>query len=511
MSFCPNCGKKLKNNALFCESCDTVASSDGKIHGKVSDKWIWLLLVVCGFANLLKAFNDTGDILLIIIISSVLTLVFWLVDLRELRAKGHEGLWRLWGLFVMPIYLFVRAARVTKNYTVAIGYLVLFIMLMSVNLGTGEVGNAVLDFFDRSGVGAALDNIVESEYVTMVKNGSLRSCPDHTVNEMVNAFLANPRWEYGVSEDGRKFVNIRGSFSYSGKNVRGVVQFLIEDDSFSFNAFEINDLPQNMFLAMALMEKMCEAASEGGGGTTGKSASVSTNQPTEQISDQSTSGISFEKFKFATSDSVSRDIDISFTCPIAMPDHDVLVELQKNFIKQAFGEKYVGLNPSDVVTHIGRKLAQIDEAESYCLEEYSYSDSVFFPIPGFLHYSGNFYEYTCGAHGNSLFEICLYNLANGKKVEPKDIFINGWELSVTKLIISAYLKKTQKDSWDFADEKNFIPNGNMLLIDPKGITFTYNTYMIAPYAEGIQEVFLSWKELKPYLNTNSVIYPKLNI
>ncbi len=258
----------MKNNALFCESCDTVASSDGKIHGKVSDKWIWLLLVVCGFANLLKAFNDTGDILLIIIISSVLTLVFWLVDLRELRAKGHEGLWRLWGLFVMPIYLFVRAARVTKNYTVAIGYLVLFIMLMSVNLGTGEVGNAVLDFFDRSGVGAALDNIVESEYVTMVKNGSLRSCPDHTVNEMVNAFLANPRWEYGVSEDGRKFVNIRGSFSYSGKNVRGAVQFLIEDESFSFNAFEINDLPQNMFLAMALMEKMCEAASERGSGGT---------------------------------------------------------------------------------------------------------------------------------------------------------------------------------------------------------------------------------------------------
>jgi len=282
MSFCSKCGKELKPEALFCDGCGTAIGGGGGGGAKVSNTWIWMLLVVCAVGNILKAFNDAEMFLYVMIVSGVLNLILWLIDLRELRAKGHEGLWGLWGLFAIPIYLFVRAARVTKEYTVAIGYAILFIMLISVNLGTGEIGNAVSNIFDGVG-GGAFDDLVESKYVTMVKNGSLEACPDHTVNEMVQSFLGTPKWEHGVAADGSNFVNIRGRFSYDGKDVNGAIQFIVDDNSFRFNAFEINDLPQNMFLAMSLMQKMCSAASESGGGTTGKTESY-INQENQQVS-----------------------------------------------------------------------------------------------------------------------------------------------------------------------------------------------------------------------------------
>jgi hypothetical protein len=226
-------------------------------------------------------------------------------------------------------------------------------------------------------------------------------------------------------------------------------------------------------------------------------------------------GVSFKKFKFAASDSVC-EIRISFTCPVAMSNPEALAELQKNFVKQAFDEKYAGLKPAEAVNRVGKDVRIMAEdyrdVDMQCVQNFGYSDTLDFSIPGFLQYTTNNDGYTCGAHGYYSTSCCFYNLADGKKVEPKDIFVTGWEQSVTKVIIEKYLKDKGVESleeYGYAEEEKFIPNGDMLSYGRDGITFVYNTYVIAPYAEGPQAILLSWNELKSYLNKNSAIYPSL--
>ena len=98
----------------------------------------------------------------------------------------------------------------------------------------------------------------EDPSVSMVKSGVLNSCPDKNMDEMVNGFLGSPKWSSGISEDGQKFVNIEGRLTYAEKEVDGLIQFLVNDDRFEFSAFEINEVPQSVLIANALLEKMCE-------------------------------------------------------------------------------------------------------------------------------------------------------------------------------------------------------------------------------------------------------------
>ena len=78
---------------------------------------------------------------------------------------------------------------------------------------------------------------------------------------MVDGFMGSPSWESGVTDAEQTFVNVSGDISFADKPVRAVVQFMVDEDSqtFEYNAFEINGVPQNMFIAAALLEKMCES------------------------------------------------------------------------------------------------------------------------------------------------------------------------------------------------------------------------------------------------------------
>ena len=99
--------------------------------------------------------------------------------------------------------------------------------------------------------------------VAVVKDGNLYTCPNHTVEEMVNSFMGSPSWESGTSKNGDEFVNINGDIMYSNKEVRATVQFIInKDETFKFSAIEMNGVPQNKLIANALMKKMCESVSK---------------------------------------------------------------------------------------------------------------------------------------------------------------------------------------------------------------------------------------------------------
>ena len=101
-----------------------------------------------------------------------------------------------------------------------------------------------------------------SNEINIVKTSSLEICPDATVEKMVNSFISNPSWEGGMTDEGINFVDISGEITYMNKPVDAVLQFIFSKDNttFNYNAFEINEIPQNNLTATELLTKMCESA-----------------------------------------------------------------------------------------------------------------------------------------------------------------------------------------------------------------------------------------------------------
>jgi len=236
-----------------------------------------------------------------------------------------------------------------------------------------------------------------------------------------------------------------------------------------------------------------------------------------------------------------------FTYPVALPNQVALKELQKNFKKQRFGEKFLTENeavlaPPPPPVHQepakGSKSAKgsnrkeppapvcppepapIYQEPVTILTLYkktfkeveTFSDVVSFPLPGIVQYSTSAYLYYAdAAHGQNKFSVGIYVLATGKEIELNSLFNKDWEKNVVKIIIREFLLAQNVQSLsDYSytqKESDFVPNS--VRINPSGMEFVYPAYQVAPFAAGEQSVFLSWNTLKPYLNKKSIIYPKL--
>ncbi|WP_429209956.1 hypothetical protein [Aeromonas veronii] len=96
----------------------------------------------------------------------------------------------------------------------------------------------------------------------IVKGGELESCPGVTLEQQADSFFKDPDWSAGKAADGRKFVNVSGTFTYMERPVRGLLQMWVQGEGFSVEALEINGQPQPDVMIDALLSKMCEAAKE---------------------------------------------------------------------------------------------------------------------------------------------------------------------------------------------------------------------------------------------------------
>ncbi|MCL2100919.1 MAG: hypothetical protein FWH22_04325 [Fibromonadales bacterium] len=190
----------------------------------------------------------------------------------------------------------------------------------------------------------------------------------------------------------------------------------------------------------------------------------------------------------------------SITYPVALPNAAALSELQKNFIRQKFGEKFLNQEPLAALSQFvkGR-------------EVFFLSDAVSFPLHSIVQYETSLHEHRDDERIALVTSVGIYRIADGKKIELGSIFVKNWEKDVVALIIKEFLLSqnlrslldynyTQKES-DFVPLSMRIVNG--------GLEFLYPAYKIGPDAVGEQSVFLSWNTLKPYLNKNSVIYSKI--
>jgi hypothetical protein len=192
-----------------------------------------------------------------------------------------------------------------------------------------------------------------------------------------------------------------------------------------------------------------------------------------------------------------------FTYPTAMPNQAALLELQKNFIKQKFGENFSSKDPAASLSLYKEQNQEIE----------IFKDQVSFPLPGIVQFVTYYYAYSSDkARGENGSQVGVYALADGKKIELESIFAKGSEKDITQLIIKEFLRMQNLQSLaDYSytkKESDFAPVSAM--ISEFGLDFVYPTYKLAPHAAGEQTVFLSWNTLKFYLNKQSVIYQKLN-
>ena len=189
---------------------------------------------------------------------------------------------------------------------------------------------------------------------------------------------------------------------------------------------------------------------------------------------------------------------LAFTYPTTLPSHSALPELQRNFIKQKFGEKFIGQEPA----------AALKAYKAQNGEELEYlSDEVTFPLPGIVQFVTSYY-----AHEMWGSDIGIYKISDGKKIEVTSIFNKNWEKDIIKLIIREFLHSQNLHAlanYSYTqNERDFTPI-DVKISEYGGLEFVYPVSKIAPGAAGEQIIFLSWGTLRPYLNPNSVIYSKI--
>jgi hypothetical protein len=225
-----------------------------------------------------------------------------------------------------------------------------------------------------------------------------------------------------------------------------------------------------------------------------KAKNKAVEQPVQNIAVAENNYISFSTFFLDSSGK------FSFIYPVALPNAAALPELQKNFIRQQFGEKFLELEPMLVL-------------ESYVSQNEDIkflTGEVSFPFSGIVQFQSSFYLYS-STHGIVGSNVCIYSISDGKKIDFGSIFAKGWEKGIAKLIIKEFLLAQNLQSlidYGYTEkESDFVPSSARL--SASGMEFVFPANQIAPFVAGEQNVFLSWNTLNQYLDKQSAIYAKI--
>ncbi|MBS1493892.1 MAG: DUF3298 domain-containing protein [Bacteroidetes bacterium] len=117
-------------------------------------------------------------------------------------------------------------------------------------------------------------------------------------------------------------------------------------------------------------------------------------------------------------------------------------------------------------------------------------------------------SYLGGAHGAYNVAYTNFDMRNGNILKTKDIFIKGYEKTLNKLIEERIRKhfemKPNENLVEGGLFENKVSFNDNFAIKKDGIEFLYNQYEIAPYAMGVIEIKLSYKDLDAILNKDVI-------
>jgi len=113
-------------------------------------------------------------------------------------------------------------------------------------------------------------------------------------------------------------------------------------------------------------------------------------------------------------------------------------------------------------------------------------------------------NYLGGAHGSYNVAYTNFDMRNGNVLKTKDIFNKGYETALNKMIEAQYRKQMNLKPGEPLIEGGLFDNkiafNDNFAITNEGIEFLYNQYEIAPYAVGVIDIKLTYKELDAILN-----------
>jgi hypothetical protein len=137
--------------------------------------------------------------------------------------------------------------------------------------------------------------------------------------------------------------------------------------------------------------------------------------------------------------------------------------------------------------------------------EFELDGSVLFNRRGLLSVGLSSYSFTGGAHGNSHTEYFVFDVQTGRRLGLRDVFVEGFEETLNKLIDRRFRQMKGLSSEERLDgekgtlfENSIHFNRNFAFTD-KGVRFFYNQYEIAAYAYGPTEIELTYPELQEIL------------
>jgi hypothetical protein len=214
--------------------------------GEISNNLVWILAFVPILGTLLE-YIIAGEIGIasgsLWFVTIAINCIICVMDERKLKNAGYDTKKVIvWAIFLVPVYLYKRAKLLKHNPS----YLVVWCLTF-----------ALLVFYPS--VISEITGIADPSAVVLIQDGSLYAYPDVTVEEMIDAYFANPKWEALVAEDKNTYVNVSGGIMYYNEEAEALIQFLVkEDDTFEFNALEIDGTPYNQSMFMLLLEEMYE-------------------------------------------------------------------------------------------------------------------------------------------------------------------------------------------------------------------------------------------------------------
>ena len=187
-------------------------------------------------------------------------------------------------------------------------------------------------------------------------------------------------------------------------------------------------------------------------------------------------------------------------------------------LRICLGEEYDGLSfgeasqslmekqVADYQKEAGEDYKANPETESYWLYRWSYNVEGTFAdsFQDLQTYNVFSDAYLGGAHGMQSLIPHVINLKTGKEVEESELFLKDYEEPVSALIKAALQKEwgspdDSSSAYSEMEEEGMVPN-DCFSVSEDGVTWYYQPYVIACYAQGIVEAFVSWDDLKPYVN-----------
>ena len=139
-------------------------------------------------------------------------------------------------------------------------------------------------------------------------------------------------------------------------------------------------------------------------------------------------------------------------------------------------------------------LEDIEEEWAFMMDWSESIDGSFLdPYKGMVSYIKYAYGYSGGAHGMDVLTCRTFDLKTGEQIFEEDLFKRGYEDRLTEALRTNLLSRYEDQDMFF--ETDITPSDEFYLTS-EGITYIYQRYEIGPYAIGIIEVLVPWKEIK---------------